>query len=79
VRIAVPLYLENPVDSPSQGFNAAAASADTRPARSWRVFCRQRLSEGTSAALAQVGFQPVTDPLLEHLELRLLFSDGTPV
>jgi hypothetical protein len=43
------------------------------------VFCRQRLSEGTSAALVQVGFQPVTDPLLEQLALRLLFSDGTPV
>jgi len=28
--------------------------------------CRRRLPEGTSAALVQVGFQPVTDPLLEH-------------
>jgi len=43
------------------------------------ALCRRRLSEGTSAARAQVGFQPVTNPLLEQTESRLLFSDHTPV
>jgi len=43
------------------------------------AFCRRRLSEGTSAILVQVGFQPVTDPLLEQTDSRLLFSDGTPL
>jgi len=41
------------------------------------ALCRRRLSEGTSAILVQVGFQPVTDPLLEQTDSRLLFSDGT--
>jgi hypothetical protein len=43
------------------------------------ALCRRRLSEGTSAVLVQVGFQPVTDPLLEQMESRLLFSDHSPV
>ena len=32
------------------------------------ALCRRRLSEGTSATLVQVGFQPVTNPLLEQTE-----------
>jgi len=43
------------------------------------ALCRRRLSEGTSAVLVQVGFQPVTDPLLEQMESRLLFPDDSPV
>jgi hypothetical protein len=68
LRIAVPLYLKNYKNSSSQGCNAAAASTDTRPIHLMAALCRRRLSEGTSATLVQVGFQPVTNPLLEQTE-----------
>ena len=66
MRFVVPLYLEIWNNLPLKAITQLLRPPILGQPNDRLALCRRRLSEGTSAALVQVGFQPVTNPLLER-------------